>query len=129
MSTTFEPLQKFGGRRFTGKQRNPAPSEPVGSILARGASVAAGMLRRRPSRALLLGAGAGFLFRGAPGHCPLYHQVGINRLDRRQRDGVPGNQGLKIEYAVEVRCPARELYQFWRNLEQLPRILRHVESV
>jgi uncharacterized membrane protein len=36
---------------------------------------------------------------------------------------------LKIEYAVEVQCPAPELYQFWRNIEQLPRILRHVESV
>src|SRR5580698_2126549 len=129
MSTSFEPLQKFGGRRFTRMQRNLGPKERFGSLLGGGALFAAGLLRRGPARALLLGAGAGFLFRGATGHCPLYHQLGINRLDRRQRDGVPGNQGLRIEYAVEVQCPAPELYQFWRNLDQLPRILRHVESV
>jgi uncharacterized membrane protein len=108
---------------------NVGLKERIGSLLAGGALVAAGMMRRGPSRALLLGAGVGFFFRGATGHCPIYQQLGIDRLDQRQRDGVPGNQGLRIEYAVDVQCPAPELYQFWRNIEQLPRILRHVESV
>jgi uncharacterized membrane protein len=110
-------------------QMNLGPKERLASILAGGTLTAAGLMRRGPSRALLLGAGAGFLFRGVTGHCPVYHQLGIDHLDQRQRDGVPGNRGLKIEYAVEVQCPAPELYQFWRNIEQLPRILRHVESV
>jgi uncharacterized membrane protein len=129
MSATFPSLQKFGRPNFSRRQRNLGPKERLGSLLAGGALTVAGWWRRGPSRALLLGAGAGFLFRGATGHCPLYQQLGIDRLDRRQRDGVPGNQGLKIEYAVEVQCQAPELYQFWRNIEQLPRILRHVESV
>jgi uncharacterized membrane protein len=129
MSTTFPSLQKFVGRRFGRTQMNLGLKERLGSVLAGGAMIAAGLLRRGPSRAVLVGAGAGFLLRGATGHCALYRQLGINRLDGRLRDGVPGNQGLRIEYAVEVQCPAPELYQFWRNLEQLPRILRHVESV
>ncbi|MEI9893191.1 MAG: YgaP-like transmembrane domain [Chthoniobacter sp.] len=108
---------------------NLDPKERLGSLLAGGALIAAGVLQRGVPLALLLGAGTGFLLRGATGRCPVYRQLGIDHLDRRQRDGVPGNRGLKIEYTVLVQCPAPELYQFWRNIEQLPRILRHVESV
>jgi uncharacterized membrane protein len=104
-------------------------TERLGSILAGGALIGAGLLRRGALRPLLIGAGVGLLFRGATGHSPLYQQLGINRLNRTRRGGVPGNEGLKIEYAVEVQCPAPELYRFWRTIEQLPRILRHVESV
>jgi len=129
MSTTFQPVRKLVGRSFSRLQMNLGLTERLGSILAGGALITAGLLNRRMSRALLLGAGAGFLVRGATGHCPLYDRLGIDHLDKRERDGVPGNRGLKIEYAVEVQCPAPELYQFWRNIEQLPRILRHVETV
>jgi len=129
MSTTFQPLQKLMGRRFGGIERNVGGIERLGSILAGGALIGAGLLRRGVARPFLLGAGSALLFRGASGHCPLYRQFGINQVDRRRRDGVPGNQGLRIEYGLEVQCPAPELYQFWRNIEQLPRILRHVESV
>ncbi|MEI9896188.1 MAG: YgaP-like transmembrane domain [Chthoniobacter sp.] len=127
MSTTLLPLRKLVG--LDRLPLNLGPTERLGSIVAGSALAAAGLLRRGPARALLVGAGAGLLLRGATGHCALYRQLGIDRFDRRQRDGVPGNRGLKIEYAVEVRCPAPELYQFWRNIEQLPRILRHVETV
>ena len=108
---------------------NMTNNERVGSIAAGGALVAAALLRSGFWRGILLGAGATLLLRGASGRCLLYHELGIDRRDLRQRDGVPGNDGLRIEHAVDIRCPASELYRFWRNLEQLPRILRHVESV
>lgn len=127
MSTTLQPLRKLVG--LNRLQMNLGLTERLGSIVAGGALIGAGLMRRGPARALLVSVGAGFVLRGATGHCTLYRQLGIDHLDRRQRDGVPGNRGLKIEYGVEVRCPAPELYQFWRNIEQLPRILRHVETV
>lgn len=34
-----------------------------------------------------------------------------------------------IEASVNVQRPAQELYSFWRNFENLPRFMRHVESV
>lgn len=34
-----------------------------------------------------------------------------------------------IEANVNVLCPAQELYSFWRRLENLPRFMRHLESV
>ena len=129
MSTTFRSLQKLAGQGLSRIQMNLGLMERLASVLAGGALIGAGIFRKNPARALLMGTGAGFLLRGASGHCPLYNLLGIDHLDNRHRDGVPGNQGLKIEYGVEVQCPAAELYQFWRNIEQLPRILRHVESV
>ncbi|MEP6669240.1 MAG: YgaP-like transmembrane domain [Chthoniobacter sp.] len=127
MSTSLQPLRKLVG--LTRWPLNLGLTERLGSIVAGGALITAGLLRRGTSRAVLVGTGTAFLLRGATGHCALYRHLGVDRLDQRQRDGVPGNRGLKIEYTVAVRCPAPELYQFWRNIEQLPRILRHVETV
>lgn len=36
---------------------------------------------------------------------------------------------MKIEKSVIVERPAGELYSYWRNFENLPRIMRHVQSV
>jgi uncharacterized membrane protein len=129
MSTNSLPLRKLFRRGFRPAEMNLGFAERLVSTLGGGALLAAAVLRRGPARALLLGGGLALLLRGSSGHCPLYRLLGIDRLDHRQRDGVPGNQGLRIEYGVEVLCPAPVLYTFWRTVEQLPRILRHVESV
>jgi uncharacterized membrane protein len=129
MSTIFKTLWKLSGGEFGRMRMNLRNQERIGSILAGGTLMAVALGRSRSSRWVLFGIGAGLVLRGATGHCALYEQLGIDRRDRRERDGVPGNQGLRIEHAVEVACPAPELYQFWRNVGQLPRILRHVESV
>jgi uncharacterized membrane protein len=129
MSTIFQPLQKMAAREFWRLPANLGNRERVGSILAGGALIAAAWSRSRSGRWLLFGLGAGLVFRGAAGYSELYKQLGIDQRDRRERDGVPGNGGLRIEHTVEVYCPAPELYQFWRAVDQLPRILRHVESV
>ncbi|HEX4925000.1 MAG TPA: SRPBCC family protein, partial [Bdellovibrionales bacterium] len=42
---------------------------------------------------------------------------------------VPTNTGFKIERAVTILQPPELLYAFWRNLENLPRFMRHLESV
>lgn len=43
----------------------------------------------------------------------------------RSKISVPGNRGVKVVRAVTIRRPASELYAFWRNLEQIPRVVRH----
>jgi uncharacterized membrane protein len=108
---------------------NMTETERIASALVGGLVMSLAVLRSGFWRGILLGAGASLVLRGATGRSLVYHELGIDRRDRRQRDGVPGNEGLRIEHAVDIRCPAKELYQFWRRLEQLPRILRHVESV
>ena len=42
---------------------------------------------------------------------------------------VPGNRGVKVVRSVIVRRPASELYGFWRNFENLPRISKYGMTV
>jgi uncharacterized membrane protein len=87
----------------------------------RGISIAAGLLLllsglRRGSLALVLGGGA-LLYRGASGNCPIYRAL------------VPTKRGLQVEETITVRKAPQEVYALWRNLENLPRFMSHLESV
>jgi uncharacterized membrane protein len=42
---------------------------------------------------------------------------------------VPTNKGYKIERAVTILQPPEMIFSFWRNLENLPRFMSHLESV
>jgi uncharacterized membrane protein len=101
----------------------------VGSV-ERGLSVATGIallaytLSRRPKLGLPLGLDAGYMiYRGATGHCVFYQMLGINRTE------VNGHEGIRVERAVTVNRPRAELYQMWRDFENLPRFMQHLESV
>ena len=47
----------------------------------------------------------------------------------RNKIAVPGNRGVKVVRCCTVRKSAEELYQFWRSLENLTRIIKHPVSV
>jgi uncharacterized membrane protein len=38
-------------------------------------------------------------------------------------------RGIKIERGITILCPRHELYQFWRDLENLPVVMSHVKEV
>src|SRR3954471_14253686 len=42
---------------------------------------------------------------------------------------VPSDEGVRVDKAVTIERPVSEVYAFWRQLENLPRFMRHVESV
>jgi uncharacterized membrane protein len=69
---------------------------------------------RRPAGAVLAMTGAGFLLRSARG-------------DTRSRLG--GARGTVVEQSVSINRPAPELYDFWADLEQLPRVMPELLSV
>jgi uncharacterized membrane protein len=97
-----------------------------GVSLATGAALLAYTLVRRPNAklGLPLGLDAGYmLYRGATGHCVFYQMLGINRAEAN------GHEGILVERAVTVNRPRAELYQAWRNFENLPRFMQHLESV
>ena len=79
------------------------------------------------SRWVLAAAGAALIHRAFTGRCLVYQRLEIDT--RHARRGGAGGHGTRIERAVEIHCPADRLYRFWRKLDQLPRLLRHVESV
>jgi uncharacterized membrane protein len=49
---------------------------------------------------------------------------------QRRKLRTPGyGRGTKLKKAVTVNRPADELYRHWRNLESLPTLIKHLESV
>lgn len=108
--------------------------------LAAGAALAAWGARRRDLPGGLAAAtGAALLYRGATGHCPINERIGRNTAhrgtaavadygsDTRQRLGGP--RGVHVDDSVTINRPVAEVYRFWRNFENLPRFMNHLESV
>ena len=90
-----------------------------------------GLSRRRRSGWLLTALGGMLIERGATGHCRTYEALVINSAgtgeDTRRALGGPG--GAHVEEDVTINRPIEELYRFWRNLENLPQFMHHLDSV
>jgi uncharacterized membrane protein len=107
-------------------EKNVGTTERWASGLG-GATLALWGLRRASFPGLAVAAvGAVLAWRGLSGWCSLYNVLGI---DRAGADRTVGNLGVKIDREVTVAAPPERLYHFWRNFENLPRIMSHVESV
>jgi uncharacterized membrane protein len=110
--------------------RNVGDVERWASILGGGTLVLLGLTRRTPGALGLALLGGGLLYRGATGHCPLYGALGVNTAGHHPAStAVPAGEGVKVTRSILVLRPAAELYRYWRNFENLPRIMRHLESV
>lgn len=64
--------------------------------------------------------GGYLMYRGASGHCPIYEKIGKDTTD------LPA---IRITETFIVSKPREEVYRFWRNLENLPRFMKHLHSV
>jgi uncharacterized membrane protein len=52
------------------------------------------------------------------------------RATRRLEEGAPGvGRNIRVSEGVTVNRPPEEIYKFWRNLENLPTVMTHLESV
>lgn len=49
--------------------------------------------------------------------------------DHSPSASVGHNKGARVEKTVTINKSAEELYRFWRNFENLPRFMDHLESV
>jgi uncharacterized membrane protein len=56
---------------------------------------------------------------------PVVTAVSARKHVAPSRRVVRGDRGVKVSRAVTIRRPADELYAFWRDLENLPRIVKH----
>jgi uncharacterized membrane protein len=88
--------------------------------------------------------GAAMIYRGVTGFCRVYQALGITHADGHARErgtGViadrgsdtrsrlGGHRGIHVEEAVTINRPVSEVFRFWRNFENLPRFMRHLELV
>ena len=100
--------------------------------LAAGIGLAAyGASRRRPAGWAVAGLGALLVERGFTGHCRTYEMFGLNTAGTGEdtRRALGGSAGVLVEESITINRSISELYRFWRNLENLPRFMSHLESV
>jgi uncharacterized membrane protein len=88
-----------------------------------------GLSKRRASGFALAGLGALLFRRGMSAHCDVYQALGLSTAGHDTRDALGGPAGVIVEETVTINRPVSELYRFWRNLENLPRFMSHLESV
>ena len=111
--------------------RNIGKAERWGSMAAGIGLAAYGLSRRRGAGIVLAVCGALLFRRGISGHCETYRMFGINTAGTRgdTREALGGSGGIIVEESVTINRPVSLLYRFWRNLENLPHFMSHLESV
>ncbi len=60
---------------------------------------------------------------------PAVTSVSARKHVAPSRRVVRGDRGVKVSRSVTVRRPADELYAFWRDLRNLPRIVKHALNI
>jgi uncharacterized membrane protein len=56
--------------------------------------------------------------------------LGVSTAEPRGRaTTIPAGHGVKVEKGVTINRSQEDLFRLWRNFENLPRIMSHLESV
>jgi uncharacterized membrane protein len=96
---------------------NVSDTERWATLIGGGALVLFGLRQGSLRGALTALAGSGLIYRGVTA------QTGI-------RDALGMDKSIKVEKSVTIinKSPA-ELYQFWRNFENLPHFMKHIKHI
>ncbi len=116
---------------------NVGDIERVACAIAGGALAAYGLRRRSATGLVITLAGAALLHRGGTGHCNTYQALGISTAhsgDQKTSDYSAGEheavaRDVHVEKSIVIDKSPEELYNFWRDFENLPRFMDHLESV
>lgn len=127
------PLKKLAGKMTKPKPPvNVSTEERIVSIASGAILAVCGIARRSLAGVACAGVGGALLNRGITGHCHGYKALG---LDTARRDDPQklfreiAEHGIRVEHAMLVNRTPEELYTYWRNFENLPAIMTHLESV
>jgi uncharacterized membrane protein len=97
------------------------------------AAVAAYGLRRRRGRRILLPIAGALIGRAVSGRCAVNQMLGrntaIDDMPSSSLTSVRRGDGVRVDESVVLNRPRGEVYRFWRNLENLPRFMDHLEAV
>jgi uncharacterized membrane protein len=108
---------------------NVKTPERIGSVAAGAGLVLYGLSQRSLGGVVLALIGGALVHRGSTGHCAVYEKLGINSSQLNTETGVPGNKGIKVTKSIVVERSPQDVYRFWRNLENMPKFMEHVQSV
>ncbi len=112
---------------------NVAPVERFISGIGGGALIGYGIFRRDWLGAIFGVLGIPLIVRAMTGHSSLYKELDINTAQYMQvqarKQGQDQSNDIKIVRAVTIERSPDELYRFWRNFENLPRFMEHLDAV
>jgi len=111
---------------------NVGRTERLVSAVGGGALALAGLRMRSIPGTLLAVLGGGLVYRGVSGHCHAYDAMGINTAEDEHGAAAPEDyyeRGVHVDVSQTIERTPWDLYQFWRNFENLPRFMEHLESV
>ena len=108
--------------------QNVGESERIVSVAAGSIAALLGLRRRSLPGLLIAATGGAMVYRGLTGHCPTYELLDIDTAHDEDGKTIMGGS-VQIAQAFLVNRPAEQLYKFWRNFENLPQIMPHLESV
>ena len=128
-----------GGRVNVGRQ------ERWLSAIGGSALVFYGLKKRSWSSLALALLGSVFVYRGVTGHCPAYQALAFNTAEKRKEEGgseetsggkaspasatLPESGWVEVEKNILIQKEPEAVYAFLKNVENLPLILDHLESV
>ena len=103
------------------------------SVVLGSAVATYGLSRRSITGIVIASLGGALVWRGASGHCAVYDALGITSVpesdDDRSNVSVPYGRGIRVEQTVTIGLPPEQIYTFFRNFENLPRFMSHLQSV
>lgn len=112
---------------LTNTDTNISQVERIVSGIAGGGLVAYGLKRRDKTGAILAAVGGLLGLRSATGHCQVYDALNIDKSDASLQSWISGK--VEVKKSVTINKSQAELYQFWRNFENLPQFMNHLETV
>jgi len=129
-SQTDSPQQASEASGHSVKHRNLAEIERWLSLFGGGTLALYGLARGTLGGLALSLLGGGLVYRGITGHCRVYEALGVNTAEHTgSLATIPASAGVKVTREIVIMRPVQELYRFWRDFENLPRIMRHLEAV
>jgi uncharacterized membrane protein len=104
---------------------NVGPVERVASVLVGTAAAVYGLRQiSKPYGIALALTGAQLVYRGATGYCMVNKAIG-----RNSNTTIRKTAPMEIQHTLIVNKPKSEVYAFWRNLENLPLFMKHLQKV
>ena len=101
---------------------NVSKPERIASAVGGGLLISLGVRQASLPGTLLALLGGYLVYRGASGYCPLNKAL--------HRDTATGEAPLiQASSSITINKPVDEIYAYWRKLENLPKFMKHVNSV
>jgi uncharacterized membrane protein len=111
---------------------NVAKAERWVSGIGGGLLTIAGVRKQSPG-GIAMAVGGGLLMRRAiTGHCEFYEALGVRSAPKGQgaeTTSVPYELGIRVDKAITIDKPRDEMYRFWRDISNLSRFMKNVESI